>query len=438
MKIYLLLCLGLLISSDLMANVLITKSNLGRPLIFNSYAKKTNGLYNFSKAFEVSFSKSSDKIILKSRNGDIYYEFDILDSSREGYTVDFNTGVDSVQFQSSIYKSELSLDHPQLKKYILPKTVFNTVEIIENSPKRLFVKIDLNVPSYDSFYFEVTQSRTKGFRASNLSRQSDVGYYATYPNDNAELFASKQKLVTTYLYDQNFPEELLAPLKSAVAYWNRALGANFIRLKKAASHDQALKVNTHYIDYYENRDDDGGARGIFSLMPSTGEIISSYIYVPSGFKVWGKKYFVEKYPNLSSDKINQMVLDYLTHTLAHEIGHTLGIRHNFAASTQSNITALNYESVFKTYINTLKIEESIIPSTSSMDYISIDYFALIGAKMRLNHEPLEYDKKAVQWLYLDLDIIDFGNFCTHYDEPPTVNRGGNLFCQAWDEPHLTQ
>lgn len=72
-----------------------------------------------------------------------------------------------------------------------------------------------------------------------------------------------------------------------------------------------------------------------------------------------------------------------------------------------------------------------------MDYISIDYFSLLGAKIRLKHAPLSYDKKAVRCLYRDKKINHFGAFCTHYNEPPTIEDGGDLFCQAWDEPHLT-
>ena len=73
-----------------------------------------------------------------------------------------------------------------------------------------------------------------------------------------------------------------------------------------------------------------------------------------------------------------------------------------------------------------------------MDYISIDYFALMGAKMRLGHEALSYDLRAIQWLYQGISTDDFGSYCTHFEEPPTVEEGGSIFCQAWDEPHASQ
>ncbi len=425
-----------LLSFSLKAEVFISKSNLNKNLIFNSYALKTNGLYNYSKAYNVKFHQKDKSLILKSDNQEIDYEFKILKSTKSGYVIDLRGGLSSVNFQSSIYKTELDLSHPQLKKYTIPAKAFSDINIIENSKKRLFLEIKINVPGYQSIHIEITDLKTNRFSKSIHSREELVGVYATYPNVNGEMFASKQSLVTTYLYDKNFPKELLAPLKSAVRYWNDALGAKRIILKKAKDKSQALKVGSHYIDYYADRDSDGGARGIFSLNPNSGQIISSYIYVPSGFKVWGKKYFQEKYPEISQANVDQIVLDYLTHTLAHEIGHTLGLRHNFAASTQSNITSQNYEAILSTYFSSLYVAEETVPATSSMDYISIEYFSLIGAKMRLKQRPLSYDSKAVQWLYMDQNIYEFGNFCTHFDEPPTIEDGGLLYCQAWDEPHL--
>ncbi len=420
------------------ADVSIPKNFINKKLIFNSYALKTNGLYNYSKAYSVKFLKDGDKLFLKSSDNELSYSFQILSESSSSIKIEFTEGLTSINFQSSIYKTELDLDHPQLKKYTLPASSFKQVTVLENSPERLFVEVKLDIPGYESITFEIKDDIKKNFKPTLHSQEELVGIYATYPSLSGDLFAAKQSLTTTYLYDESFPEELLAPLRSAVGYWNNALGVNLIRLEKAKDKSQALKIGTHYIDYYADRDDDGGARGIFSLDPESGKILTSYIYVPSGFKVWGTKFFREKYPNSSLDNINQMVLDYLTHTLAHEIGHTLGIRHNFAASTQSNIHQHNFKQIFDRYSKTLEIDEATIPATSSMDYVSIDYFALIGAKMRLGHSALSYDQKAVQWLYLEKPIIEFGNFCTHYDEPPTVNNGGNPYCQAWDEPHLIQ
>lgn len=423
--------------STAFADVLIPKDFLTQKLIFNSSILKSDGISNYSKAYSVSFYFYANQLILESDNKELHYQFDIISKNDEGYVVDFEKGLTSLNYQSSIYKTELDLGHPQLKRNIIPASYFKSFEIIDNSKTNLLAAVDLNVPGYVRVTFQISKDPAIDFTLKNHSKADQVGVYGTFPNINNEIFASKQSLPATYLYGENFPQDLIPSLKAAVQYWNKALGKELIFLKKASGKDQALKIGTNYIDYLSNRDDDGGARGIFSLNPENGHIVSSYIYVPSGFKVWGKKYFEEKFPSVNNSNLDQVVLDYLTHTLAHEIGHTLGLRHNFAASTQSNISSSrSFDALFKNYLTHLEIPSRVIPATSSMDYISIDYFAMIGAKMRLAQAPLSYDQAAVRWLYLDINPEEFGNFCTHYDEPPTVDQGGDIACQAWDEPHL--
>jgi len=73
----------------------------------------------------------------------------------------------------------------------------------------------------------------------------------------------------------------------------------------------------------------------------------------------------------------------ITHTILHEIGHTLGLRHNFKGSL-------------------------VAPTTSVMDYVLDDAGVATPT-------PQPYDREAVQYLYGIATTLPAGAFCTDED-----------------------
>ena len=96
----------------------------------------------------------------------------------------------------------------------------------------------------------------------------------------------------------------------------------------------------------------------------------------------------------------QIAMDYLRSNVAHEIGHTLSLRHNFAASTQTDLNSSNYEEIIQNYIKTGQLPENFTIASSVMDYFPPIVDGLLGAHIRHNRPPLSYDRDAIRHLYM--------------------------------------
>ncbi len=93
--------------------------------------------------------------------------------------------------------------------------------------------------------------------------------------------------------------------------------------------------------------------------------------------------------------------DYVRAVVAHEVGHLLGLRHNFAGSLRTrNYPVEKRREIFRKYV-----EEDILPAdmetaSSEMDYLPLEESALHGQQMRTQPGSLyTHDRMAIEMLY---------------------------------------
>ncbi len=120
--------------------------------------------------------------------------------------------------------------------------------------------------------------------------------------------------------------------------------------------------------------------------------------------------------------------DYVRETVAHEVGHTLGLRHNFAGSLYSNVDLMEIDQVFLNYVDAKKAPEGLRTTSSVMEYQNFQESSISGDQLVSREEPFDYDNLAIKALYLDKTYkkSELPPFCTD------SHRGEYLDCRTFD------
>jgi hypothetical protein len=106
-----------------------------------------------------------------------------------------------------------------------------------------------------------------------------------------------------------------------------------------------------------------------------------------------------RFDDASVKRVSQ---DYVREVVAHEVGHVLGLRHNFAGSLSATLTHKQISDWFKSYLadDNTKASPEQLAASSVMEYNDLQSGVYIGWKIRTTKEVLPYDAAAIQWGYM--------------------------------------
>lgn len=318
--------------------------------------------------------------------------------------------------------------------------------------------------------FKPTQQKSYNF--------DRMGFFevAPYINDQGMpvVRASKfdHKKGITFAVSANTPIEFKNAIREGILYWNKAFGSEVIKAIDAPVGVTAPDINYNVVQWVP-WNLAGFAYADAQMDPRSGEILHAQVFLTSAFAFGGKINGRMILQNLKStnnipsalrmtlkgfgpsqlctlnlteqleasisslvasgasdEKILKAAQDYVREVTAHEIGHTLGLRHNFAGSLASNIAAEDRSKVLKAYFETGSAPSGVVTSSSAMEYQVFDDSIIAGDQAAKDSKAFAYDEVVIQTLYNGKKYADrdIPLFCTD------SHKNANLFadCQTFD------
>jgi hypothetical protein len=167
-------------------------------------------------------------------------------------------------------------------------------------------------------------------------------------NPEAEISEAIAPIV--YYLDRGTPEPVRSALLDGGRWWNQAFEAigykNAFQFKMLPEGADMLDVRYNVVQWV-HRSTRGWSYGSSISDPRTGEIIKGHVSLGSlrirqDFLIAQALQAPYKNNKVDDDFALQMALARIRQLAAHEIGHTLGFAHNFAASSKGRNSVMDY------------------------------------------------------------------------------------------------
>lgn len=248
------------------------------------------------------------------------------------------------------------------------------IELPDNKykPREFDVRAGYNAISYFDYSTPVTEPINKMFIARHRLQKKDPSAAMSEP----------VKPIIYYL-DNGTPEPIRSALLEGAQWWNQAFEAagykNAFQVKLLPEDADPMDIRYNMVNWV-HRSTRGWSYGASIVDPRTGEIIKGNVTLGS-LRV-RQDYLIAQgllapFENgmPANNKMLQMSLQRLKQLAAHEIGHTLGLMHNYIASTQGRASVMDYPSPVVTINNKgeIDLDNAYTNQIGDWDKVSINY-----------------------------------------------------------------
>jgi len=225
--------------------------------------------------------------------------------------------------------------------------------------------------SYMDFATPVDKSITKRFiRRHRLEKK----------NPSAKISEAVEPIV--YFVDRGAPEPIRSALVEGASWWNQAFEAAGFKdaflVKVLPEGADPMDVRYNMINWV-HRSTRGWSYGSSVTDPRTGEIIKGHIALGSqrirqDFLIASGLVAEYEEGKGADPAIMALALLRIKQLSCHEVGHTLGLNHNYASSTNSRASVMDYpHPLVKLNGNKIDLSEAYTNGIGEWDKVSIKY-----------------------------------------------------------------